>query len=291
VKRLGEWMGDPGLWALAYARQGYHVLPLRSVVKDGSCDCGRTECLEDPTKRAKHPRTANGWKDASSDEDTIRAWWRTWPTANVGIATVNGLVVVDVDPRHGGDETWAALLRGHELPECPTVRTGSNGWHCYFRGKVGRQGSGALGDGVDVKAAVDGRAGYVVAPPSVTSPGFYAWEIVGVPLPPLPEWLQPAPRDGSQVTVPVTDKRPIDPRYALAVLDGEAQRARARRDGEGRRDGLFEAALRLSHFIPPLDFETVVRVLTAAGIESGLPAGAASMHARNGLKTALRVPA
>jgi hypothetical protein len=284
-------MDDRGLWALAYAGQGLRVLPLRSIDEDGHCDCGRTECRDDPTKRGKHPRTANGWKDASSDEEQIRTWWEMWPEANVGIATVGGLVVVDVDPRHGGDETWATLLEGHELPECPTVRTGSGGWHYYLYGTVPRQGSGALGAGVDVKATVGDRAGYVVAPPSVTFPGPYAWEVVGVPIPPLPDWLQPAPRDDGQLTVPTNAEGDVDPRYALGALKGEADRARARSDGEGRRDGLFTAALRLSHYVPPLEVETITRVLTAAGVESGLSSDVARMHVRNGLKTALGVTA
>jgi Bifunctional DNA primase/polymerase, N-terminal len=286
VKPWSEWLEDPLIWALAYASHGFAVLPLRSLTPHGDCDCGRRECAEDPTKRAKHPRTAHGWEDATTDEAQIRQWWTWWPEANIGMATTNRLVVVDIDPRHGGDETWAELCAGHELPECPTTRTGSGGWHHHF-GTVARQGSGALGPGVDVKAMVDGRAGYVVVPPSITFPGSYTWETIGVPIPPLPDWLQPEPRDEAQLTVPLASDGSVDPTYAIGALKGEAERARVRRDGDGRRDQLFKGALRLSHFVPPLNPEDIVAVLTAAGVESGLSADSAAMHVRNGLKTAL----
>ena len=286
---MSEWLADPMVWALSYAAKGFPVLPLRSLTPEGECDCGRQECADDPTKRAKHPRTAHGWEDATTDEQQIRSWWEMWPNANIGMATVNKLVVVDIDPRHGGDETWAELCAGHELPECPTARTGSGGWHHHFFGTVARQGSGVLGPGVDIKAMVGGRAGYVVVPPSVTSPGSYSWETMGAPIPPLPDWLHPAPRDEAQLAAPLTSEGGVDPAYALGALKGEADRARARRDGEGRRDGLFTAGMKCSHYVPPLEVDTIARVLTAAGVESGLSPTVAETHIRNGIKTVLGV--
>lgn len=47
--------------------------------------------------RDKTPLTHHGYKDASRDPAQIRAWWKRWPAANVGIATgaVSGVVVLD----------------------------------------------------------------------------------------------------------------------------------------------------------------------------------------------------
>src|SRR4029453_3214113 len=57
--------------------------------------------------RAKHPLTQHGFKDATTAPARIQQWWRQTPDANIGIATgsVSGLLVVDIDPRNGGDES------------------------------------------------------------------------------------------------------------------------------------------------------------------------------------------
>jgi hypothetical protein len=77
--------------ALAYAEMGFAVFPC--------------------ALRGKAPLTEHGFKDASKDPEVIRALWRLHPGANVGIATgaISGIVVVDIDPRHGGVETLEAL--------------------------------------------------------------------------------------------------------------------------------------------------------------------------------------
>ena len=47
----------------------------------------------------KRPATANGLRDATTDLDIIRQWWRQEPQFNLAIATgaVSGIFVVDVD--------------------------------------------------------------------------------------------------------------------------------------------------------------------------------------------------
>jgi hypothetical protein len=87
--------------ALRYAAQGWSVFPLHSP-QNGQCSCGRLDC----TSPAKHPRTANGLKDATTDPERIREWWKRWPDANIGVVTgrASGVVVVDVDLDKGGIE-------------------------------------------------------------------------------------------------------------------------------------------------------------------------------------------
>jgi hypothetical protein len=65
--------------ALALAARGFHIFPCRP--------------------RDKRPATANGLKDATTDPDIIRAWWRQQPNNNIAIATgpASGVFVVDVD--------------------------------------------------------------------------------------------------------------------------------------------------------------------------------------------------
>src|SRR5579863_10148090 len=77
--------------------------------------------------REKTPLTEHGCKDATKDPAQIRAWWQRWPSGNVSIATgaASGVAVLDVDPRHGGDDTLEALQAElGKLPETPTVLTG-----------------------------------------------------------------------------------------------------------------------------------------------------------------------
>ena len=133
------------LAALAYAKRGWPVLPCRP--------------------RDKRPVTKHGFKDATTDRGAIVQAWATNSEANVGIATgvVSGLVVLDIDPRNGGDKNLAELERVHgPLPETVSVATGGGGRHLYFATSAASVPSGDLADGVEVKG--DGR--YVIAPPS-----------------------------------------------------------------------------------------------------------------------------
>src|SRR5687767_12174305 len=93
--------------ALDLAALGIPVLPLHGVIelpKGGLiCGCGTSRC----SSPAKHPIAGlapKGLKHASADEAIVRDWWRLSPAANIGIAT-GSLIVLDIDPRHGGDAT------------------------------------------------------------------------------------------------------------------------------------------------------------------------------------------
>ena len=60
----------------------------------------------------------------------MREWFRRAPDRNVGIVTgaLSGLVVLDIDPRHGGDESLRKLEREHgSLPETLESITGGDG--------------------------------------------------------------------------------------------------------------------------------------------------------------------
>ena len=94
--------------ALDYHRRGWGVIPLYSIC-EGNCTCAEESC----THPGKHP--IESWKQYQSRRPSkaeIRAWWAQHPDANVGIITgsASGLVVVDVDPRNGGQTTLDSLL-------------------------------------------------------------------------------------------------------------------------------------------------------------------------------------
>ncbi|MEO8539169.1 MAG: phage/plasmid primase, P4 family [bacterium] len=137
---------------------------------------------------------SHGHKDATTDEDLIRAWWANEPEANIGIsAGPAGLVVFDVDPRNGGEESFHDLRERHGCAWITTwtVLSPSGGQHLYFTADPEMEIRGRTGvwPGIDVKA----YGGYVAAPPSRRKQGVYEWEAGFdpelMPALPVPEWL------------------------------------------------------------------------------------------------------
>jgi len=153
--------------ALAYASKGQAVFPLNGKV----------------------PRTQNGFKDASTDATVIKEWWRKSPKANIGMPTgsANKIVVLDVDPRNGGTESFYRLNEDYEkLPDTLTQKTGGGGFHYVFQcpaGVIIKNGHIEGYPGLDIK----GEGGYIVVPPSRTE-GVYTWDKKAKRAP-VPDWL------------------------------------------------------------------------------------------------------
>ncbi|HAM56347.1 MAG: hypothetical protein A2X51_14355 [Candidatus Rokubacteria bacterium GWC2_70_24] len=197
--------------ALEYAGRGVSVFPVWGVT-GGDCQCGLAGC----ENIGKHPvgRLAlNGFKDATTDEATIRAWWGQEPDANIGTPTETRLVL-DVDPRHGGDETLAELERQHgALPLTPLVHTGGGGTHHHFDMPTPPLGNstGKLGPGLDTR----GVGGYVLIPPARHASGRrYSDDadraLFETPLAPVPAWMlvmlaRPTPSPNGGPTTEATD--------------------------------------------------------------------------------------
>jgi hypothetical protein len=160
-------------FALRYASEcRVPVFPVCGI-RAGKCDCGRPDC----SSPGKHPLTANGFRDATTDEAQIRAWWGRWPNANIGMPTgaVSGYFVLDVDLPDGPASLDALIKQHGGLPECARSITGSGGEQYFFAnpGELEiRNSAGALGPNLDVR----GNGGYVVLPPSFHASGRkYKW--------------------------------------------------------------------------------------------------------------------
>lgn len=171
--------------ALDYARRGWSVIPVHSIGRR-TCTCGRPDCASP----GKHPRVA--WSEATEEaasEAQVQEWWRRWPDANVGVVTgrVSGVVVLDVDPRNGGEESLTDLVAEFgELPATLASRTGGGGRHLWFAAPPWSLPSVELAPGIDLK----GEGGMVVAPPSRHASGTaYAWKDPNADLAELPDWV------------------------------------------------------------------------------------------------------
>ena len=191
--------GRPVDAARTYAARGWRVVPIAAGTK--------------------HPAHLKAWQEAATtDPELIAEWWERWPDDGVGIATGqrSGIWALDVDPRHGGDDTLADLEATHgRLPATMEVLTGSGGRHLYFAWPEGRairnDQAGRLGPGLDVR----GDGGQVVAPPTVHPNGTrYEWELSSPLRPALaPDWLV------DLLTVVPT----AEPRRERAPYDGPAR--------------------------------------------------------------------
>lgn len=128
--------------ALAMAARGFRVFPL--------------------VPNSKKPAIKEWQKRATTDEATIREWWALRPF-NIGIATGQGLVGIDLDVKEISDGRAVFQSWGYELADLASfvVRTPSGGYHVYYEGDA-RNSASSLGAGVDVR----GEGGYLVGPGS-----------------------------------------------------------------------------------------------------------------------------
>jgi putative DNA primase/helicase len=209
--------------------------------------------------RDKRPITPNGFKDATADEATVRAWWTRTPDANVGIATgASGLTVLDCD--HGiadgaALEAWQAT---NGLPETYCVRTGRRpefGVQLYYEGagikSVPWEDREQSGD-------IRGATGYVLAAGSVHPSGERYETLTDAPIASVPEYVRNlrAPERIERVLTthePITEWR----NDAMARILGKA------RDG-GLSDELLRAhALEVNEtrMRPPLDEDELERII------------------------------
>lgn len=251
--------------ALNYIDRGLAVFPLRPC--------------------SKEPLVSGGFRSATLDRYRAGDWFRRWPEAGIGIATgaASNLVVLDVDPRNDGDESYAeARSRFGPWADAPIVHTGGGGTHEWFRaptdGPVScRNHIGGL-RGLDVKA--DG--GYVVAPPTI-HPNGVAYEFdamfgLEVERPEPPAWLVDLARVGQRIEAETYAAAPWDgtipDRVAYSAAVSSKVSRRFRRDASDLIDvspsGVdFSLACLLALF--NCDGATIEAGLRASRARAGLP--------------------
>jgi len=218
-------------YAISYAKSGWCVFPLHTPQGSG-CSCGKSDC----SKIGKHPRIAN-WQNVTTDLETVAAWWDKWQDANIGLR-LDGLVVLDVDPKNGGLESLAELEQQHGLLDrSARQRSGSGGWHFLFKASIGATVARGFRPGLDL---LTGIGCYIVVAPSLHASGnHYEWTDDQNPL--------SATRETIELVTP--------PTWLLDVaLNRKTNASRATRDarkktfalpdeiGEGQRDNALTSA-------------------------------------------------
>ncbi len=179
--------------ALWYAARGWPALPLHTI-RNGECTCSKGADCDKP---GKHPQFVaglfeHGAKSATTDPEKIRATWKRFPKANIGIATgQQSFDVLDVDLDGDGPGTLVALEAVHgSLSDTIEQITGSGGRQVFFAPSGRLKNAVRFASGLDIRS--DG--GLVVVPPSLHLSGrWYEWEASSRPestaLAPMPEWL------------------------------------------------------------------------------------------------------
>lgn len=161
-------------WALGYAGAGMAVFPCKA---DGAPVISKAE-------------GGNGFKDATVDADQIGAWWACWRHAEIGWGIPPGVVVIDLDEKHGkrglADFFKRECIRADDI-ETPIAVTPSGGRHLVFD-DCGRAYPNAApivpGTGIDARV---GGLGYIVLPRAGNG---RAWlKPLSMPLAPAPSWL------------------------------------------------------------------------------------------------------
>ena len=252
----------------------WKLFPVHGINAEGACTCGKAH---NDNSAGKHPVYSN-WnapeltQGAALDQNLL-----THNSWNIGVnCKTSGFFVIDIDPRHGGDESFASLesfMEG-DIPSTVESVTGQNlvngklvrGRHLYFKCDASEELIGNLSkmkfNGIDIK-----HNGYVVLPPSRHSSsvdyqwvaGKEPWTIqMAEPSDALWDLLRKKSFKDSKKK-PLLETSPIQferargaataTPYASAALANEAEKIRQLRLGDNRNDELNASAFRMGQLI------------------------------------------
>lgn len=269
--------------ALKYAKFGWHVFPCHAVDGD-KCSCANPDC----ERQGKHPRTKNGLLDATTDEDTIRKWWKKWPNANVAVRTgpESKIWVLDADLPDGPDS-----IEQMGVPATLVQKTGSGGLHYFFiwNGTEIRNSTRIVGPDIDVR----GVNGYVLLPPSNHISGNpYKWVTKKEHIVQAPGWLVDlVSKKEEPVSTPGLGPAFDPTKYGQTALANEI--AKLATAGKGRRNQtLNTCAFSLSQLVAggELSEGQVQAALLSAAISIGLNETEARRTIESGFKAGSAKP-
>ncbi|WP_239394215.1 bifunctional DNA primase/polymerase [Frankia sp. CiP3] len=215
--------------------------------------------------------TCHGFYAATKDHTHILAMLTTVPDGLLAVrtGTPSGLVVVDIDPHHGGQ------LDPTLMSPTATVATGGGGWHLYYThpGHTVRSRPLPGHPGIDIK----GDGGYVVTPPSVHPATGHPYRWIGRrPVAEMPPALHTAVTTPPPQPGPATDRTALTTRTPTENSGGishpaalvAAHLAAVTRAPEGRRrTTLYGAARGIARIVTAghLTLDDAITALTDAG--------------------------
>lgn len=163
-------------FALFYASKGWRVLPVKP--------------------KSKLPAVTDWPNKATIEPNQLNEWFGNGSDYNIGLlmGEKSGIFALDVDPRHGGEETLLSLIADNgALPHTVEAQTGGGGSHIIFKhpGYQINNSANKLGPGLDIKA----DRGYILVAPSIhdRTGKQYEWELSSKPsqvsMSAAPSWL------------------------------------------------------------------------------------------------------
>ena len=233
--------------ALIYAAKGIPVFPLIPGGKE-------------PKKGS------SGYLDATTDADTIRKVFKTGD--NIAM-WCRDILVVDVDPRHGGDVT--AREYGTKLPVTIIQKTAHDGMHALYRNDMNLPSKNDFDKGIDIK----GSNGYVVVYPSVVDGKMYEWLSKGKPVPTDPAFdISTLLGTPAWIAAKFEDRKvePTTNEVIEIVKEGGRHDFILRKAAQLRRTGLSAgelyaalSAVNVSRCVPPLPDNEVKQISIDTG--------------------------
>lgn len=246
-------------WAHAYSTLGWRVFP---TVPGG-----------------KRPMYSGWQRDATTDPELIRRYFRGDSGPNVAIVCGEAFDAFDVEAAHlPALRAWIEG-RGNRLPDTPIARTGRGGIHILVR-PVGERGRVLRLDGQRI-GELKARGGFIVVCPSRTE-RLYGWlrSPLEVDVADAPAWLNelavqpdpPPPMSGRD--------EPLAPSHAVALMAGLYRVVARAAEGE-RNQILFWASCRVAE--RGVDRQAASEILLAAARTAGLPEREARATISSGL--------
>jgi putative DNA primase/helicase len=195
-----------------YSSEDWQILPCHGI-SNGRCTCGQSHL--ESKDIGKHP-AINAWnRESTSDLDKVNSWWEINPEYNIGVnCKTSGFLVIDIDPRSGGEDSFEKFESYVEGALPPTVEATTGkyeingkiifGRHIYYKCDISEDLIGNLTKlgfkGIDIK-----HNGYVLISPSRHVSGVtYEWvegkEPWNIPITQAPEELLQALRKRQKYT-------------------------------------------------------------------------------------------
>ena len=115
-----------------YRECGFPIIGIHEMDIERNCTCGDAECKA----AGKHPVMSNWQLGVIWEDDQIKNMRELGQLNSFGVL-VNGYLVVDIDPRNGGEDGYEALCTALDMELSDeagfVVNTGGGGKHIYYK--------------------------------------------------------------------------------------------------------------------------------------------------------------